>query len=82
MKNFEYISVYKYSLILFIFVENGKVGAWDEISQALNAKKAELSQEDGWGKNDDSVRSSWSSRPWRGSALGPTMALLRAQSEL
>ncbi|KAK9903896.1 hypothetical protein M0R45_000867 [Rubus argutus] len=62
--------------------ENGKVGAWDEISQALNAKKAELSQEDGWGKNDGSVRSSWSSRPWRGSALGPTMALLRAQSEL
>lgn len=79
MKNFEYISVYKYSLILFIFVENGNVGAWDEISQALNAKKAELSQEDGWGKNDGSV---WSSRPWRGSALGPTMALLRAQSEL
>ena len=81
MKNFEYIFVYKYSLILFIFVENGKVGAWDEISQALNAKKAELSQ-DGWGKNADSVRSSWSSRPWRGSALGPTIALLRAQSEL
>ncbi|XP_061994046.1 coilin isoform X2 [Rosa rugosa] len=62
--------------------ENGKAGAWDEISQALNAKKAELSQEDGWGKNDGSGRSSWTSRPWRGSALGPTMALLRAQSEL
>ncbi|KAM5567982.1 coilin [Rosa sericea] len=62
--------------------ENGKAGAWDEISQALNAKKAELSQEDGWGKNDSSGRSSWTSRPWRGSALGPTMALLRAQSEL
>ncbi|XP_050373236.1 coilin [Argentina anserina] len=52
--------------------ENGKVNTWDEISQALNAKKAELSQENG----------SWKIRPWRGSALGPTMALLRAQSEL
>ncbi|XP_024196820.1 coilin isoform X2 [Rosa chinensis] len=62
--------------------ENGKAGAWDEISQALNAKKAELSQEEGWGKNDGSGSSSWTSRPWRGSALGPTMALLRAQSEL
>ena len=82
MKNFEYILVHKYSLILFVYVENGKVSAWDEISQALNAKKTELSQENGWGKSDDSGKSSWISRPWRGSALGPTMALLRAQSEL
>ncbi|KAB2609828.1 hypothetical protein D8674_037173 [Pyrus ussuriensis x Pyrus communis] len=60
--------------------ENGKASAWDEISKALNAKKAELSQEEnGWSKNDGSVRSSWSYRGLRGSALGPTVARLRAQ---
>ncbi|XP_050120364.1 coilin-like isoform X1 [Malus sylvestris] len=57
-----------------------KASAWDEISKALNAKKAELSQEEnGWSKNDGSVRSSWSYRGLRGSALGPTVARLRAQ---
>ncbi|RXH72170.1 hypothetical protein DVH24_033708 [Malus domestica] len=60
--------------------ENGKASAWDEISQAFNAKKAELSQEEnGWSKNDGSVRSSWSYRGLRGSALGPVVARLRAQ---
>ncbi|XP_021818506.1 coilin isoform X1 [Prunus avium] len=62
--------------------ENGKVSAWDEISQALNAKKAELSQSDGWSRNEGSVRNSWSYRGLRGSALGPTVARLRTQSGL
>ncbi|VVA13303.1 PREDICTED: coilin [Prunus dulcis] len=62
--------------------ENGKVSAWDEISQALNAKKAELSQSDGWSRNEGSVRNSWSYRGLRGSALGPIVARLRTQSGL
>lgn len=65
-----------------IFVENGEVNAWDEISQALNAKKAQLSKEDGWCKEESSGKREWSYRAMRGSALGPTMALLRAQNGL
>ncbi|XP_038892498.1 coilin isoform X2 [Benincasa hispida] len=61
---------------------NGKVSAWDEISEALSAKKAELSKNDGWNQEESSGRRSWSYRALRGSALGPTMALLRAQNEL
>ncbi|KAB2624811.1 coilin [Pyrus ussuriensis x Pyrus communis] len=62
--------------------ENGKASAWDEINQAFNAKKAELSQEEnGWSKKDGSVRSSWSYRGLRGSALGPVVARLRAQGQ-
>ncbi|XP_022151777.1 coilin [Momordica charantia] len=61
---------------------NGKVSAWDEISEALSAKKAELSQNDGWNQEESSGRRSWSHRGLRGSALGPVMALLRAQNEL
>ncbi|XP_022735342.1 coilin isoform X2 [Durio zibethinus] len=59
---------------------NGEVNAWEEISQALSAKKAELSKEDGWSQSDSSGRSSWSYRALRRSALGPTMAFLRAQN--
>ncbi|XP_059448133.1 coilin isoform X2 [Corylus avellana] len=62
--------------------ENGEVNAWDEISEALNAKKSQLSQEDGWSKEESSGKREWSYRAMRGSALGPTMALLRAQNEL
>ncbi|XWS22673.1 hypothetical protein CRYUN_Cryun29cG0056200 [Craigia yunnanensis] len=58
---------------------NGIVNAWEEISQALSAKKAELSKDDGWSQADSSGRSSWSYRALRHSALGPTMAFLRAQ---
>ncbi|EEF32350.1 conserved hypothetical protein [Ricinus communis] len=62
--------------------ENGKGNAWEEISEALNAKKAELAQEDNWNKPGSSGRRPWSYKALRGSALGPTMALLRAQNEL
>lgn len=61
---------------------NGKVSAWDEISDALSAKKAELSKDDGLNQEESSGWRSWSYRALRGSALGPTMALLRAQNEL
>lgn len=63
-------------------VENGNVNMWDEISQVLSAKKAQLSQEDGWNKKESSRKNSWSYKALRGSALGPTMAILRAQNEL
>lgn len=71
---------------LYIFVENGKVDVWEELSTALSAKKAELAQEDNWNKKKSSPgsssTSSWSYRALRGSALGPTMARLRAQNDL
>ncbi|GMI70794.1 coilin [Hibiscus trionum] len=59
---------------------NGAVNVWDEINEALSAKKAELSKEDGWSRADSSGRSAWSYRALRRSALGPTMAFLRAQN--
>lgn len=64
------------------FVENGKPSPWDEVSAALSAKKSQLLQENVWSNNQSSSRSSWSSRGLRGSALGPTMALLRSQKGL
>ncbi|KAJ9176300.1 hypothetical protein P3X46_011630 [Hevea brasiliensis] len=62
--------------------ENGEVNPWEEINQALNAKKEQLSQEDNWNKTQSSGRRPWSYKALRGSALGPTMALLRSQNEL
>ncbi|XP_038994060.1 coilin-like isoform X1 [Hibiscus syriacus] len=59
---------------------NGAVNVWDEINEALTAKKAELSKEDGWSGADNSGRSGWSYRALRRSALGPTVAFLRAQN--
>ncbi|XP_027334648.1 coilin [Abrus precatorius] len=62
--------------------ENGQVNVWDEINEALKAKKAKLSQEDGWSKGESSSTRSWSNRALRCSALGPTMALLRSNNGL
>ncbi|KAL1186403.1 hypothetical protein V6Z11_A01G176000 [Gossypium hirsutum] len=59
---------------------NGAINVWEEINQALSAKMAELSKEDGWSRADSSGRSAWSFRALRRSALGPTMAFLRAQN--
>uniref|UniRef100_A0A803L0W7 Coilin n=1 Tax=Chenopodium quinoa TaxID=63459 RepID=A0A803L0W7_CHEQI len=61
---------------------NGKKDVWEEISDALLAKKSQLSQEDRWNKKEPSAKRSWSYRTLRGSALGPTMARLRAQNGL
>ncbi|XP_011034044.1 PREDICTED: coilin isoform X2 [Populus euphratica] len=62
--------------------ENGKRNPWEEINQALTAKKELLSQEDGWKKTESSSRSPWSYKALRGSSLGRTIALLRAQNEI
>lgn len=62
--------------------ENGKTNVWDEVCEALSAKKAQLSQEDNWTKKGGSSGRSWPYRALRGSALGPTMARLRAQNEI
>ncbi|KMT07785.1 hypothetical protein BVRB_6g147070 [Beta vulgaris subsp. vulgaris] len=59
---------------------NGKKDVWEEISEALSAKKAQLTQEDSWNKKETSAKRSWSRRTLKSSALGPTMALLRAQN--
>ncbi|KAJ6903876.1 hypothetical protein NC651_021138 [Populus alba x Populus x berolinensis] len=62
--------------------ENGKRNPWEEINQALTAKKELLSQEDGWKKTESSSRSPWSYKALRGSSVGRTIALLRAQNEI
>ncbi|XP_052185151.1 coilin isoform X2 [Diospyros lotus] len=63
--------------------EEGEINVWDELSQALSAKKTELVKENGWGKESSSSgRKSWSYRAMRGSALGPTMAILRARKDI
>ncbi|XP_028776528.1 coilin [Neltuma alba] len=62
--------------------ENRELNVWDEINEALTAKKAKLSLENGWNKEQNSGSRSWSHRSLRCSALGPTVALLRAQDGL
>ena len=62
--------------------ENGKADAWDEINTILSAKKAQLSQEVGSSQKKSSGRNPWSYKALRGSALGPTMAILRACNNL
>ncbi|RYR35248.1 hypothetical protein Ahy_A10g050395 isoform C [Arachis hypogaea] len=62
--------------------ENGAVNVWDEINEALTAKKVKLSQANCWRKEESSSSQSWSQRALRCSALGPTMALLRSQNGL
>nr|XP_010912949.1 coilin [Elaeis guineensis] len=55
---------------------------WEQIEQALTEKKAELQQNNGWGSwtsNENTSTTSWSYRALRGSALGPTLALLRGK---
>ncbi|CAI8598165.1 unnamed protein product [Vicia faba] len=59
--------------------ENGEINVWDEINEALKAKKARLLQGGGWKKDDSSSNRPWSQRA-KCSALGPTMALLRSQN--
>lgn len=62
--------------------ENGEVNVWDEINEALKAKKAKLVQEDGWSRGESSSTQPWSRRAVRCSALGPTMAFLRSNNGL
>ncbi|KZV17803.1 coilin [Dorcoceras hygrometricum] len=105
--------------------ETGELNVWDQISEALDAKKEELSQDSSWGKNSKKLqlvertgfvknaknvlpsqenrgrknarvqpsvenspenqspaRKSWSYKALRGSALGPTMDILRSRKEI
>ncbi|KAF8086367.1 hypothetical protein N665_0628s0018 [Sinapis alba] len=65
--------------------ENGKVDPWEELSDALSAKKAQLSQaNNGWNnkKGSSSGVSTWSYKALRGSAMGPVMNYLRSQKEI
>lgn len=62
-------------------VANKEGNSWDELNEVLSAKKAELLQmkeemkkDSGWNR--------WSYRALRGSALGPTMALLRSKNDV
>ncbi|GMP57828.1 hypothetical protein CsSME_00021741 [Camellia sinensis var. sinensis] len=56
------------------------INVWDEFSEALNTKKEQLIREKGC--SESSGKSSWSFRAMRGSALGPTMAILRAKNAI
>lgn len=67
-------------MISRLHVENGD-DLWEQLNEALSAKKAELSQESSWGKPKP-VSSTWSYRALKGSAMGPTMALLRSKNKL
>lgn len=62
--------------------ENGAANAWEEIAQTLNAKKAELSAEDEWNNAKSSGKNPWSYGALRRNALGPTIAILRAQNDI
>ncbi|KAI3733461.1 hypothetical protein L6452_12904 [Arctium lappa] len=62
-------------------VANKEGNSWDELKEVLSAKKAELlemkeemKKDSGWNR--------WSYRALRGSALGPTMALLRSKNDV
>nr|XP_009415977.1 PREDICTED: coilin isoform X3 [Musa acuminata subsp. malaccensis] len=57
-------------------VESRPTMGWDQIDQALSERKAQLQQTDTWAIKG-STTASWSYRALRGSALGPTLALLR-----
>ncbi|XP_075504738.1 coilin-like isoform X1 [Primulina tabacum] len=106
--------------------KTGGLDVWDQITEALDAKKEELSQESSWGKNPKKLqlvertsfvknakkvqpsqrnrwmknvmtvhpsvenipekqspaRKSWSYKALRGSALGPTIDILRSRKEI
>lgn len=65
----------------YLTVGNGKVNLLDHFSEVLDAKKAQLYEENSWIKGSP-VKSSWSYRALRGSALGPVMALLRSNNDI
>ncbi|KAF3583681.1 hypothetical protein F2Q69_00026464, partial [Brassica cretica] len=65
--------------------ENGKGDPWEELSDALSAKKAQLAQANngGWTKKGSSSGgSAWSYKALRGSGMGPVMKYLRSQKEI
>ncbi|CAH9131996.1 unnamed protein product [Cuscuta epithymum] len=63
-----------------VIIEDNNVDPWEQISEALNAKKQQLSQETNCDR--ESSGKTWSYKSLRGSALGPTMALLRSKNQI
>ncbi|KAH7684943.1 coilin protein [Dioscorea alata] len=55
---------------------------WKESKQALDKKKEQLLKTDGSSSSKNGSTGTWSYRAVRGSALGPTIALLRAENDL
>ena len=60
---------------------NKERDTWDELKEALIAKKSELLEMNEEMKKD-SGRNKWSYRALRSSALGPTMAMLRSSNNI
>lgn len=76
--------VYIFTLyVCYVIAENGEANVWEEIAQALSAKKEQLSQEDRWRRKESSAKVPPPTyRGLRGTALGPIMALLRAHNAI
>ncbi|KAL4193322.1 hypothetical protein AMTRI_Chr06g176270 [Amborella trichopoda] len=65
------------------FTENGEqTKVWDEITQALKEKKAQLLHRENGVPKETTQRNAWSYKALRSSALGPTISFLRAQNHL
>ncbi|KAK9060224.1 hypothetical protein SSX86_020928 [Deinandra increscens subsp. villosa] len=62
-------------------VGNKKGNTWDELEELLTAKKSELLETDEEAKKDPGWNK-WSYRALRGSALGPTISLLRSKNNI
>ncbi|XP_076883094.1 coilin-like [Bidens hawaiensis] len=62
-------------------VGNKEVNTWTELEEFLSAKKLELMETNEEMKRD-AGRNKWSYRALRGSALGPTISLLRSQNNI
>ncbi|XP_076892516.1 coilin-like [Bidens hawaiensis] len=60
---------------------NKEVNTWTELEEFLSAKKSELMEINEEMKRDTG-RNKWSYRALRGSALGPTISLLRSQNNI
>ncbi|GAB2292328.1 hypothetical protein Dimus_026575 [Dionaea muscipula] len=61
----------------------GDVDPWEELTQALDAKKTDLlQQDDKWNQNGNSEKRTWSYRTLQRSALGPTLNRLREQNRI
>lgn len=67
-----------YFLISRLVVTNKLGNTWNELAEALRAKKSELLETISEEAKGDSQWNKWSFRALKSSALGPTMALLRS----
>ncbi|CAN4090648.1 unnamed protein product [Withania somnifera] len=64
-------------------IENGGVNLWEQHSETIiKATSGQLYNESCWGTWGSGKKSSWSERPLRGRARGPTMAFRRYKNEI